>query len=152
MIPNATSPTPPPLRPKEKPRCLLRCTAALTNELSRKSCSELSVVFVWEGGEGEEVGMRVVVWECVKRDCVSCTISCDYILFDGVYPVGFARAENSMRGQDETSVQFFSSLLCGVFFLIRSERREQRECNQYLMKLWVFFGGGSWFKGGKRSA
>lgn len=64
--------------------------------------------------KGEEVGL-VGGGGGVKRGRVLCTISCDYILFDGVYPVGSARAENSMRGQDETSTQFFSSLLRGGF-------------------------------------
>lgn len=91
--------------------------------------------------KGEEVEKRMmVVWECVKRGCVLCAISCDYILFDGVYPV--ARAENLMRGgwgarRDKRAVFLFSPRR--RFVLIRSERCKQRECDQNLIKLCFVF-------------
>lgn len=67
-----------------------------TNEQAQWILRHVVRSFMWEGGGGEEGGGGG--GGVGGRDCVLCTISCDYILFDGVYPVGSARAK-SMWGQ-----------------------------------------------------
>lgn len=63
-----------------------------TNEQAQRILRHVVRNFMWEGGGGGGGG-GVCAWGAGGRergDCVLCTISCDYILFDGVYPVGSA--------------------------------------------------------------
>lgn len=87
-----------------------------------RRCQEFSCGKEVRGGMGGGA-VQWWWWWCKAGPRLSATISCDYIFFDGVYPVGSAQAENWMWGQDEPVFLFFPQWR---FFLIISKIRKQR--------------------------
>lgn len=104
---------------------------------SLKKTQNVSVMYDWSNKQGQRM-IQHNVWRvsCGKdrreeeggvgeRNCFLTVISCYYVLFDGVYPVGSTGAKGGgggwKRGTTKQKCIFFSSTL-SIFFIIGSNR------------------------------